>query len=73
MTGRSQPVVSPHLACFEVWGLVIGRREGRFVYSGFVDPRIGDVLRCAHGVPADVAARTYTCTRDGVEEDSHWG
>ncbi len=62
-TGLSQPNVSNHLACLRDCGLVQSEQRGRFARYSLSDPRVGDMLRLAEVVLADVARGAYECTR----------
>lgn len=62
-TGLSQPNTSAHLACLRDCGLVASRQDGRYVYYGFADAGVDDVLRGAETLLARAAERVYACTR----------
>ena len=62
-TGRAQPSVSTHLACLYECGLVSREQQGKFVYYSISDERVGEILRLADVLLADVAKGVYECTR----------
>jgi ArsR family transcriptional regulator, cadmium/lead-responsive transcriptional repressor len=62
-TGMSQSNASNHLACLRDCGLVVGRRDGRFVYYQLADERVRDLLVTGERVVQDVATGIYQCTR----------
>lgn len=62
-TKLSQPNASNHLACLRDCGLVVARQEGRFVYYELGDKRVGQLLRLADELLAEVARGVYECTR----------
>lgn len=68
-TGLSQPNVSNHLACLADCGLVTRSQRGRYVDYALSDPRVGDLLRRAEDLLAEVARGVYECTRYEVSEE----
>lgn len=62
-TGLSQPNASGHFACLRDCGLVTSRQDGRYIYYGFADDGLDDVLRGAETLLARAAERVYGCTR----------
>ncbi len=61
-TGLTQSNVSNHLACLRDCGLVTSEHEGRFAYYELSDKRVGQLLRLADELLADVAKGVYECT-----------
>lgn len=70
-TGLTQSNVSNHLGCLRDCGLVTARQEGRFVYYALSDERVGQLLRLANELLADVAQGVYDCTRYHAKESTH--
>ena len=70
-TGLTQSNVSNHLGCLRDCGLVTAQQEGRFVYSALSDTRVGQLLRLAEELLADVAKGVYDCTRYDAKERPH--
>ncbi|MFQ3683130.1 ArsR/SmtB family transcription factor [Roseiflexus sp.] len=70
-TGLAQSNVSNHLGCLRDCGLVTARQQGRFVYYALRDTRVGQLLRLADELLADVAKGVYECTRYNAAESSH--
>ena len=70
-TGLTQSNVSNHLGCLRDCGLVTAQQTGRFVYYALSDQRVGQLLRLANALLADVAKGVYDCTRYDVKESSH--
>jgi ArsR family transcriptional regulator, cadmium/lead-responsive transcriptional repressor len=71
-TGLTQPNVSNHLACLRDCGLATTSQQGRFVYYQLSDRRVGQLLRVADELLAEVAKGVYQCTRyDGSKEKFH--
>ncbi len=70
-TGLSQSNASNHLACLRDCGLVATKQEGRFVYYELTDKRVGQLLRLADELLADVARGVYKCTRYNGKEPKH--
>jgi DNA-binding transcriptional ArsR family regulator len=70
-TGLTQSNVSNHLGCLRDCGLVTAHQEGRFVYYALSDERVGQLLRLAHELLADVAKGVYDCTRYHAKESTH--
>jgi len=62
-TGLSQSNVSNHLGCLRDCGLVASEQDGRFVYYELSDKRVGQFLRLADELLAEVARGVYECTR----------
>jgi DNA-binding transcriptional ArsR family regulator len=62
-TGLSQPNVSNHLSCLRDCGLVTSKQTGRYVRYQLSDKRVGQLLRTADELLADVARGVYECTR----------
>ncbi len=62
-TELSQSNVSNHLGCLRDCGLVTAEQQGRFVYYALSDKRVGQLLRLADELLADVARGVYECTR----------
>jgi DNA-binding transcriptional ArsR family regulator len=62
-TGLSQSNASNHLACLRDCGLVTSEKRGKYVYYRLSDPRIGQLLKLAEALLADVAQGVYDCTR----------
>jgi DNA-binding transcriptional ArsR family regulator len=67
-TGLTQSNVSNHLGCLRDCGLVTAKQQGRFVYYGLSDERVGQLLMLADELLADVAKGVYECTRYNVNE-----
>jgi len=70
-TGLTQSNVSNHLGCLRDCGLVTAQQEGRFVYYALSDKRVGQLLRLANALLADVAKGVYECTRYDAKEPTH--
>lgn len=70
-TGLSQSNVSNHLGCLRDCGLVAAEQQGRFVYYGLSDKRVGQLLRLADELLADVTKGVYECTRYNVKESKN--
>jgi ArsR family transcriptional regulator, cadmium/lead-responsive transcriptional repressor len=70
-TGLTQSNVSNHLGCLRDCGLVTAQQEGRFVYYALSDKRVGQLLRLANELLADVAKGVYECTRYDAQESTH--
>jgi DNA-binding transcriptional ArsR family regulator len=70
-TGLTQSNVSNHLGCLRDCGLVAAQQTGRFVYYALSDQRVGQLLRLAHELLADVAKGVYDCTRYDAKESHH--
>jgi len=70
-TGLTQSNVSNHLGCLRDCGLVTAQQEGRFVYYTLSDKRVGQLLRLANALLADVAKGVYECTRYDAKESTH--
>lgn len=62
-TGLSQSNLSMHLACLRDCGLVLARRNGRFVYYGLADHSVGRLLEAADQVLKRVGAQIEACPR----------
>lgn len=62
-TGMSQSNVSNHLSCLRDCGLVLSRREGRFIHYRLADERVRELLGLGEAVVRDVATGIYECTR----------
>ena len=60
-TGLSQSNVSGHLTCLKDCGLVVSRRNGRFVYYRLADPQVDAVLSAADVVLMRHADRIAAC------------
>jgi DNA-binding transcriptional ArsR family regulator len=67
-TGLSQSNVSNHLGCLRDCGLVVAEQHGRFVYYELSDRRVGQLLKLADELLADVAKGVYECTRYNIKE-----
>jgi DNA-binding transcriptional ArsR family regulator len=67
-TGLTQSNVSNHLSCLRDCGLVASEQQGRFVYYQLSDTRVGQLLRLADELLADVAKGVYECTRYNTKE-----
>ncbi|MCS6965013.1 MAG: metalloregulator ArsR/SmtB family transcription factor [Thermoflexus sp.] len=70
-TGLTQSNVSNHLACLRDCGLVVTRRQGKFIYYELSDPRVEQLLRLADELLAGIAKGVYECTRYTAEERGH--
>jgi len=70
-TGLTQSNVSNHLGCLRDCGLVTAQQEGRFVHYALSDTRVGQLLRLANELLADVAKGVYECTRYSAKESTH--
>ncbi len=70
-TGLTQSNVSNHLGCLRDCGLVTATQQGRFVYYELSDKRVGQLLRLADELLADVAKGVYECTRYNAAESNH--
>lgn len=62
-TGLSQSNASNHLGCLLDCGLVTREQRGRYVYYSLSDGRVGELLRLAEELLAEVARGVYECTR----------
>ena len=71
VTGLSQWNVSNHLGCLRDCGLVVAEQQGRFVYYKLSDKRVGQLLRLADELLADVAKGVYECTRYNVKDSKN--
>lgn len=69
VTELTQSNVSNHLACLRDCGLVVFRKEGRYVYYQLSDPRVERFLRLADELLADVARGVYECIRYDLTEE----
>ncbi len=72
-TDLTQSNVSNHLACLRDCGLVTAEQDGRFVHYSLSDKRVGQLLRLADELLADVAKGVYECTRYSVSKESKHG
>lgn len=72
-TGLSQSNASNHLGCLRDCGLVAADQHGRFVYYQLSDKRVGQLLRLADELLADVAKGVYECTRYNPPKESKHG
>jgi DNA-binding transcriptional ArsR family regulator len=63
-----QSNVSNHLACLRGCGLVVGEKQGRYVYYQLSDPRIENMLSLSAEIVAEVARGLYQCTHSAGEE-----
>ncbi len=72
-TGLSQSNVSNHLGCLRDCGLVTAEQQGRFAYYQLSDQRVGQLLRLADELLADVAKGVYECTRYSIPKESKYG
>src|SRR5215470_9751297 len=72
-TGLTQSNVSNHLSCLRDCGLVVAAQYGRFVSYALSDTRVGQLLRLADALLADVAQGVYACTRYNVSKESTHG
>lgn len=70
-TGLTQSNVSNHLGCLRDCGLVTAEQQGRFVHYELSDKRVGELLRLADELLADVAKGVYECTRYKTKESKH--
>ena len=70
-TGLSQSNVSNHLGCLRDCGLVVAEQQGRFVHYELSDKRVGQLLRLADELLADVAKGVYECTRYNAKESKY--
>jgi len=70
-TGLTQSNVSNHLGCLRDCRLVTAQQEGRFVHYALSDTRVGQLLRLANELLADVAKGVYECTRYSAKESTH--
>ncbi len=70
-TGLTQSNVSNHLGCLRDCGLVTAHQKGRFVRYELSDSRVGQLLRLADELLADVARGVYECTRYDSPESNH--
>ncbi|UWQ19791.1 helix-turn-helix transcriptional regulator [Jannaschia sp. M317] len=68
-TALTQPNVSNHLRCLFDCGLVISRRDGRFVRYQISSPKIDDLLRDAEALLDVVAEGIETCRNYRLDED----
>lgn len=62
-TGLAQSNVSNHLSCLRDCGLVTAEQKSRYVWYRLSDDRVGELLRLAESLLADVARGVYECTR----------
>ncbi len=69
ITGLGQSNVSNHLSCLKDCGLVKSVQKGRFIYYSYTDERIGNFLKLADSVVADLAKGFYECTRYAEEKN----
>ena len=65
-TDLSQSNVSNHLSCLRDCGLVTAEQKGRYVWYRLSDDRVGELLKLAESLLADVARGVYECTRYDV-------
>jgi ArsR family transcriptional regulator, cadmium/lead-responsive transcriptional repressor len=72
-TDLSQSNVSNHLGCLRDCGLVTAEQQGRFAYYQLSDKRVGQLLRLADELLADVAKGVYECTRYSTPKESKHG
>lgn len=72
-TSLTQSNVSNHLACLRDCGLVAVEPQGRFAYYQLSDKRVGQLLRLADELLADVAKGVYECTRYNASKESGHG
>jgi len=72
-TNLTQSNVSNHLSCLRDCGLVGAEPQGRFVRYTLSDARVGQLLRLADELLADVAKGVYECTRYTVTQESIHG
>jgi len=70
-TGLTQSNVSNHLGCLRDCGLVTAEQQGRFVHYELSDKRVGQLLRLADELLADVTKGVYECTRYNAKESKH--
>ncbi|PWH14513.1 MAG: transcriptional regulator [Anaerolineae bacterium] len=70
-TGLTQSNVSNHLGCLRDCGLVTAEQQGRFVRYALSDERVGQLLRLADELLAEVAKGVYECTRYNAKESNH--
>lgn len=70
-TGLTQSNVSNHLGCLRDCGLVTAEQQGRFVHYQLSDIRVGQLLRLADELLADVAQSVYECTRYTAKDTDH--
>lgn len=70
-TGLTQSNVSNHLGCLRDCGLVVAEQQGRSVYYELSDKRVGQLLRLADELLADVAKGVYECTRYSMQESKN--
>lgn len=70
-TGLTQSNVSNHLGCLRDCGLVTAEQQGRFVHYELSGKRVGQLLRLADELLADVAKGVYECTRYNAKESKH--
>ena len=69
-TGLTQSNVSNHLGCLRLRAAA-AQQTGRFVYYALSDQRVGQLLRLAHELLADVAKGVYDCTRYDAMRSHH--
>ncbi|MCL5073900.1 MAG: metalloregulator ArsR/SmtB family transcription factor [Actinobacteria bacterium] len=62
-SGLSQSNCSGHLTCLKECGLVICRRDGRFIYYQLADQEVAVLLKNAEEILSRVAEKVYMCTR----------
>ncbi len=62
-TDLSQSNVSNHLSCLRDCGLVTAEQKGRYMWYRLSDERVGELLKLAEALLADVARGVYECTR----------
>jgi len=63
LVGSGQGRVSNHLACLKQCGLVVARREGKFIYYRVADDRVRRLLETSQAMIADNAEAIWACTR----------
>ena len=56
--------VSAHLACLAGCGLVRSDKRGKYVYYRLQERRVGDLIRIAEGILANVSRQVYECTHN---------
>ncbi len=68
VTKLTQSNVSNHLGCLRDCGLVTCKQQGRYVHYELSDERVGQLLRLADELLAEVAKGVYECTRYSAKE-----
>ena len=63
-TDTTSANVSAHLACLAGCGLVRSDKRGKYVYYRLQERRVGDLIRIAESILANVSRQVYECTHN---------